>query len=55
MAQEIVRSHFASLLVGKSPFQVELIWDQLYHASTMYGRSGVALEVISAIDIAFGI
>lgn len=52
VAQTIVRSHFESLLVGKSPFQVELVWDQLYHASTMYGRSGVALEVISAIDIA---
>ena len=52
LAQEIVRSHFGSLIVGKSPFQVELIWDQLYSASTMYGRSGVALEVISGVDIA---
>src|SRR5262245_19020874 len=52
MAQEIIKTHFASLLVGKSPFQVELIWDVLYRASTMYGRSGVALEVISAVDIA---
>jgi L-rhamnonate dehydratase len=52
LAQELVRSHFTSLLIGKSPFQVELIWDQLYHASTMYGRSGLAMEVISGIDIA---
>jgi L-alanine-DL-glutamate epimerase-like enolase superfamily enzyme len=52
LAHEIVSTHFSSLLIGKSAFQVELIWDQLYRASTMYGRSGVALEVISAIDIA---
>ncbi len=52
VAREIVDNHFASLLLGKSPFQVELIWDQLYSASTMYGRSGAALEVISGIDIA---
>lgn len=52
VAQEIVGTHFASLLVGKSPFQMELIWDQLYRASTMYGKGGAALEVISAIDIA---
>jgi L-rhamnonate dehydratase len=52
VAREIVDTHFASLLLGKSPFQVELIWDQLYSASTMYGRSGAALEVISGIDIA---
>jgi L-rhamnonate dehydratase len=52
MAQEIISTHFASLLVGKTPFQLELIWDVLYRASTMYGRSGVALEVISAVDIA---
>lgn len=31
---------------------MELIWDQLYRASTMYGKGGAALEVISAIDIA---
>jgi L-alanine-DL-glutamate epimerase-like enolase superfamily enzyme len=52
VAQEIVSTHFTSLLIGKSPFQIELIWDQLYRGSTMYGRSGLALEVISAIDIA---
>lgn len=52
IAQEIVRLQFSSLLIGKSPFQTELIWDQLYRASTMYGRAGAAMEVISAIDIA---
>ena len=52
VATEIVNHHFAELLVGKNPFQTELIWDQLYRASTMYGTSGVALETISGIDIA---
>src|SRR4051794_9647488 len=37
VAQEIVRSHVGALLIGKSPFQVEAIWDQLYSATTMYG------------------
>ena len=35
VAREIVDTHFAALLIGKNPFQTELIWDQLYLASTM--------------------
>src|SRR3954451_8071555 len=52
LAREIVQTHFAPLLIGKRAFQTELIWNQLYTASTMYGRSGIAMEVISGIDIA---
>lgn len=52
LAAEIIRSHFSALLIGKSPFQTELIWDQLYQSSVMYGRGGMALEVLSGVDIA---
>lgn len=52
VAREIVQTHFSDLILGKSPFQTEMIWDQLYRASTMYGTGGIALEVISGIDIA---
>lgn len=52
LAREMVQTHFGPLLTGKQPFQTEMIWSQLYSASTMYGRSGLAMEVISGIDIA---
>jgi L-alanine-DL-glutamate epimerase-like enolase superfamily enzyme len=52
LAQTIIDEQFRSLLVGKDPSDIELIWEMLYRASLPYGRRGVAVEVISAVDIA---
>lgn len=38
------------LLIGENPLHVEALWDQLYVGSCYYGRRGVALHCISAID-----
>lgn len=40
------------LLLGEDPFEVERIWDKLYRGSIYYGRRGVAMQVISGVDIA---
>jgi L-alanine-DL-glutamate epimerase-like enolase superfamily enzyme len=40
------------LAVGEDPFEVERLWDKLYRGSIYYGRRGVAIQAISAIDIA---
>jgi L-alanine-DL-glutamate epimerase-like enolase superfamily enzyme len=40
------------LAVGHDPFETEALWDRLYRGSIYYGRRGVAIQVISAIDIA---
>jgi L-rhamnonate dehydratase len=40
------------LLVGEDPFQVERLWDKLYHHSAVYGRRGAVIHAISALDIA---
>ncbi len=40
------------IVAGASPFDVELLWEQMFRATINYGRKGVALEAISAIDIA---
>lgn len=42
----------ASLVVGRDPFDVEAIWDDLFLGSAYYGRRGAALHAISGIDIA---
>lgn len=42
----------ASLLVGENPLEVERLWYRMYRGSVYYGRRGVALQAISAIDIA---
>jgi L-alanine-DL-glutamate epimerase-like enolase superfamily enzyme len=38
------------LLIGENPFDIERIWDQLYVGTSYYGRRGVAMHCISAID-----
>ena len=40
------------MVIGEDPFDYEGIWDRLYRSSIPYGRKGVALEAIAAIDIA---
>src|SRR5215475_4649422 len=38
------------LLVGEDPREVERLWDKLYVGSAYYGRRGLAMQCISAID-----
>ena len=42
----------ASLLIGENPLEVERLWYRMYRGSIYYGRRGVAVQAISAIDIA---
>ncbi len=40
------------VLVGEDPLQIDRLWQLMFHASDHYGRAGVALHTMSAIDIA---
>jgi L-rhamnonate dehydratase len=51
-AKNIIDDQLASLLIGQDPFDIERLWDQMFRASLMYGRKGMALDAISGIDIA---
>lgn len=42
----------ASLLIGENPLEVERLWYKMYRGSIYYGRRGVVIQAISAIDIA---
>jgi L-alanine-DL-glutamate epimerase-like enolase superfamily enzyme len=42
----------ATLLRGENPLEVERLWYRMYRGSIYYGRRGVAIQAISAIDIA---
>jgi L-alanine-DL-glutamate epimerase-like enolase superfamily enzyme len=41
-----------SILLGRDPFDVEAIWDDLYVGSAMTGRRGGGVNAIGALDIA---
>jgi L-rhamnonate dehydratase len=40
------------LLIGKNPLEIEGLWKMMYDGTYHYGRFGVALHVMSAIDMA---
>ena len=51
-AAQLIEQHFANLLDGADPFDVERLWDQMFRASLPYGRKGLPIMAISAVDIA---
>ena len=51
-AKVIIDEHFSRLLLGQSAFDIERLWEQIYRASVMHGRRGLAIEALSGIDIA---
>lgn len=38
------------MLVGENPLEVERLWDRMYIGSAYYGRRGLAMQCLSAID-----
>lgn len=44
--------HYAPLLIGESPFAIELHWERLYNHLRDHGRKGLAVQALSGIDIA---
>ncbi|EGD79958.1 L-rhamnonate dehydratase [Salpingoeca rosetta] len=48
----IVEHHLSRFVEGQDPRDVELMWDQMYRATVNYGRKGLPLQAISAVDLA---
>lgn len=48
----IVEQHLSHLIVGRDPFATEELWERLYRGSLFYGRRGIAMHAVSAVDLA---
>ena len=48
----LIRHHFTRFLVGEDARNINRIWDEMYRASLPYGRKGLPLMAISAVDLA---
>lgn len=51
-AKVFIDHHLGSTLIGACPFDVERLWETMFRSTINVGRKGLALEAISAIDIA---
>ncbi|ELT88871.1 hypothetical protein CAPTEDRAFT_113751 [Capitella teleta] len=48
----IIEKHLSLFVEGQDPRNTELIWAQMFAATLNYGRKGLPLQAISAVDLA---
>jgi len=46
----VIEKHLTKLLIGENPFNVEQLWDIMWRSTLYYGRKGLVLHAISAVD-----
>lgn len=49
-ASFVIEKHLTKLLLGEDPFDVERLWDILWRSTLYYGRKGLVVHAISAVD-----
>lgn len=52
VTKQMIDLYLAPLLTGQNPWDVEFLWQHMYRKTMAFGRKGVALVAISALDIA---
>ena len=52
VTKKVIDIYLKPLLLGADPWDTELLWQQMYRRTLAFGRKGVALAAISALDIA---
>jgi L-alanine-DL-glutamate epimerase-like enolase superfamily enzyme len=48
----VIEKHLTKLLLGEDPLDVERLWDVMWRSTLYYGRKGLVIHAISAVDIA---
>jgi L-rhamnonate dehydratase len=48
----VIERHLTKLLIGEDPFNVEMLWDMMWRSTLYYGRKGLVIHALSAVDMA---
>ncbi len=48
----VIERHLTKLLLGEDPFNIEELWDIMWRSTLYYGRKGLVVHAISAVDMA---
>lgn len=51
VAKQIIDLYLKPLLIGKDPFDSEFLWQHMYRQTMAFGRRGIGMVAISAVDI----
>jgi L-lyxonate dehydratase len=52
VTKQTIDTYLKPLLIGKDPFDSEFLWQLMYRHSMAFGRKGIGMVAISAVDIA---
>ncbi|WP_394151287.1 mandelate racemase/muconate lactonizing enzyme family protein [Vibrio maritimus] len=52
IAASFIENIFKPMLIGRDPFDVEVLWEEMYNQTRPYGQGGAAVNSISGVDIA---
>ena len=50
--KELIDKYYAPKVIGRTPFETEVIWEELFHYARGVGRKGLSFCALSAVDIA---
>ena len=52
VCKQVIDEYLAPLLIGADPWDVEFLWQHMYRKTMAFGRKGIGMVAISAVDIA---
>jgi L-rhamnonate dehydratase len=52
VTKQVIDLYLKPLLVGRDPWDIEFLWQSMYRKTMAFGRKGIGMVAISAIDIA---
>src|ERR1700678_3493444 len=52
VTKSLIDTYLTPILLGADPWDIEFLWQQMYRRTMAFGRKGVAMVAISAVDIA---
>jgi len=52
LTKQVIDEHLTPLLLGVDPWDTEFLWQHMYRNTMAFGRKGVVMAAISAVDIA---
>jgi L-rhamnonate dehydratase len=52
VSKQVIDLYLKPILLGQNPFDVEFLWQHMYRRTLAFGRKGIGMVAISAVDIA---
>jgi len=52
ITKQVIDQYLAPLLIGEDPWDIEFLWQHMYRKTMAFGRKGIGMVALSAVDIA---